>query len=442
MRVRMISLGCSKNRVDSEYMLGNLAQAGIELVSEGEAADAVIVNTCSFLESACDEAIEVILECAREKREGKVGALLVAGCLPNRFGGEILESMPEIDGIISPGEYGRIAELVGKAGDGRVVSLLGDRGYLGKGAARLLTNSGHYAYLKICDGCDNRCSYCMIPDIRGKLVSKPFEEVVAEAEDLVGRGVKELVIIAQDTTVYGQDLYGKPRLAELLRRLADIEGLMWLRLMYAYPERVDDELVGLFKDGLGGKLAAYIDLPMQHGSDAVLRAMNRLGSAESMERLVRRLRQARPEMVVRTTFMVGFPGETKEDFEELLRFVGRVRPQRAGVFRFSPEEGTPAAAMPSQVPEALKLEREARMMGLLAEISRQFNQSRIGEEADVIVDGPSEESELLVDARSYAEAPEEDGKIFVGDAGLPAGSVVRVRIESASDYDLGAQVLA
>lgn len=441
MKVRMISLGCSKNRVDSEYMLGNLAKAGLELVSEEDAADAVIVNTCSFLESACDEAIEVILECAREKREGKVGALLVAGCLPNRFGGGILESMPEIDGIISPGEYGRIAELVRKSGEGKVQSLLGERGYLGEGAARVLTNAGHYAYLKICDGCDNRCSYCMIPDIRGRLVSKPFEEVVAEAEELVGRGVKELVIIAQDTTVYGQDLYGRPRLCELLRRLAEIDGLMWLRLMYAYPERVDDELAGLFEDGLGGKLAAYIDLPMQHGSDRVLKAMNRLGSASSMEKLVQKLRDSRPGMVIRTTFMVGFPGETEEDFRELMSFVGRVRPQRAGVFRFSPEEGTPAAMMPGQVPEPVKLDREARMMGLLAEISRQFNQSRIGEEADVIIDGPSEESELLVDARSYAEAPEEDGKIFVGDSSLSAGSVARVRIESASDYDLGAEII-
>lgn len=282
----------------------------------------------------------------------------------------------------------------------------------------------------------------MIPDIRGKLVSKPFEEVVAEAEDLVGRGVKELVIIAQDTTVYGHDLYGKPKLAELLRRLAEIEGLMWLRLMYAYPERVDDELIGLFRDGLRGKLAAYIDLPMQHGSDKVLKAMNRLGSAEAMERLVRRLREARPGMVIRTTFMVGFPGESEEDFEELMRFVSRVRPQRAGVFKFSPEEGTPAAAMAGQVQEKVKLDREARMMSLLADISRQFNQSRIGEETEVIVDGPSDESELLIDARSYAEAPEEDGKIFVGDSSLPAGSVVKVRIESASDYDLGAEIIA
>lgn len=441
LKVRMISLGCAKNRVDSEYILGNLAAAGLELVSEGEKADAVVINTCSFLESACEEAIEVILECSDQKRRGEVGAVLVAGCLPNRYGSQLTELMPEIDGIISPGEYGKVADFVKGASLGKKQVLMGGRGYLGEGAERVLTSSGHYAYLKICDGCDNRCSYCMIPEIRGRLVSKPFEQIVAEAKSLVGKGVKELVLIAQDTTVYGTDLYGKPRIAELIRALAQIEGLTWIRLMYAYPERVDDELVGLFKDGLGGKLVPYIDLPMQHGSDRVLEAMNRKGTSADIISLVDRLREARPEIVIRTTFMVGFPGETEADVEELASFIKRIRPQRAGVFRFSPEEGTPAASMPDQVPEDAKIDRERTIMTLLACISREYNKSRVGEEPLVIVDGPSEESDLLVDARSYAEAPEEDGKILIGDAELKAGTMLKVRISSASDYDLGADII-
>jgi len=319
--------------------------------------------------------------------------------------------------------------------------MIGGRGYLGEGAQRVLTSSGHYAYLKICDGCDNRCSYCMIPEIRGRLVSKPFEMVVDEAVSLVKMGVRELVLIAQDTTVYGTDLYGKPRIAELIRRLSQIEELAWIRLMYAYPERVDDELVALFKDGLRGKLVPYIDLPMQHGSDRILAAMNRIGKSEDIIGLVERLRAARPEIVIRTTFMVGFPGETDEDVEKLVGFIKKVRPQRAGVFRCSPEEGTPAASMGDQVAEQDKIDRERAIMSLLAGISREYNESRVGNETIVIVDGPSEESELLVDTRSFAEAPEEDGKILLGDAELRPGTMLKARISSASDYDLGAEVI-
>lgn len=441
MKVRLISLGCAKNRVDSEYMLGNLVDSGLEISPEGERADAVIVNTCSFLESACEEAIDVILECAADKQQGKVKAVLVAGCLPNRFGSDLASEMPEIDGIISPGAYNKVAELVRKAVGGQRVSMFEGKGYLGRGGRRVLTNDGHFAYLKVSDGCDNRCSYCMIPDIRGAHASKPLEEVLAEAGGLVSSGVKELVVIAQDTTVYGADLYGKPMISELLRRLSGIGGLMWLRLMYAYPDRVDDELAGLYADGLGGKLVPYIDLPMQHGSAGVLSAMNRSGGPEKIISVVEKLRKANPCMAIRSTFMVGFPGETEREFSELLDFIREVRPQRAGVFRFSPEEGTPAASMPGQVPEEEKLDREKRAMELLAEISLEFNESRVGQVTDVIVDGPSEESELLVNARSYAEAPEEDGHILVGDASLKPGSVIKVKITGASVYDLGAEAV-
>lgn len=440
-RIRIISLGCAKNRVDSEFLLGRLAEAGMAIAGEDEPADAVIVNTCSFLQSACEEAIDVILECAEEKRAGKLRAVLVSGCLPNRYGTDLAKEMPEIDGVISPGSYDKVAEFVREALDRKSPSVLSGKGYLGSKAPRMLTNAGHYAYIKISDGCNNRCSYCMIPDIRGPHVSKPMEDVVDEAGRLLGAGVKELVVIAQDPTRYGTDLYGRPLLGELVKQLAGLDGLMWLRLMYAYPSRVDDELIGLFEDGLKGRLLPYMDLPMQHGSAKVLSAMNRLGSPEAMIDVVGRLRRARPGFVVRTTFMVGFPGESEADFRELLDFIRLVGPQRAGVFKFSPEEGTPAASMPDQVAEEEKDERERAVMSLLADISLEYNESRIGEVTTVMVDGPSDESELLVSARSYAEAPEEDGHILIGDCTLAPGSVLKARITSAAEYDLGADIV-
>lgn len=281
----------------------------------------------------------------------------------------------------------------------------------------------------------------MIPDIRGPHASKSIEDVLDEAGRLVGAGVKELVVVAQDPTRYGTDLYGKPFLGELLKKIAEMDKLMWLRLMYAYPSRVDDELIGLFSDGLKGRLLPYLDLPMQHGSAKVLLAMNRLGNPESIIEVVEKLRRARPGFVIRTTFMVGFPGESESDFQELMDFIRIVRPQRAGVFRFSPEEGTLAASMPGQVPEEEKTEREREVMSLLADISLEYNESRIGEVTTVMVDGPSEESELLVAARSYAEAPEEDGHILIGDSTLAPGSVLKARITSAAEYDLGADVV-
>lgn len=440
-RIRMISLGCAKNRVDSEFLLGRLQEAGMVIASEEETADAVIVNTCSFLQSACEEAIDVILECAEQKRAGRVKAVLVSGCLPNRYGEDLAREMPEIDGVISPGAYDEVAEFVREALDKKSPSMLSGKGYLGSKAPRILTNAGHYAYIKISDGCDNRCSYCMIPDIRGPHASKSIEDVLDEAGRLVGAGVKELVVVAQDPTRYGTDLYGKPFLGELLKKIAEMDKLMWLRLMYAYPSRVDDELIGLFSDGLKGRLLPYLDLPMQHGSAKVLLAMNRLGNPESIIEVVEKLRRARPGFVIRTTFMVGFPGESESDFQELMDFIRIVRPQRAGVFRFSPEEGTLAASMPGQVPEEEKTEREREVMSLLADISLEYNESRIGEVTTVMVDGPSEESELLVAARSYAEAPEEDGHILIGDSTLAPGSVLKARITSAAEYDLGADVV-
>lgn len=436
----MISLGCAKNRVDSEFLLGRLQEAGMVIASEEETADAVIVNTCSFLQSACEEAIDVILECAEQKRAGRVKAVLVSGCLPNRYGEDLAREMPEIDGVISPGAYDEVAEFVREALDKKSPSMLSGKGYLGSKAPRILTNAGHYAYIKISDGCDNRCSYCMIPDIRGPHASKSIEDVLDEAGRLVGAGVKELVVVAQDPTRYGTDLYGKPFLGELLKKIAEMDKLMWLRLMYAYPSRVDDELIGLFSDGLKGRLLPYLDLPMQHGSAKVLLAMNRLGNPESIIEVVEKLRRARSGFVIRTTFMVGFPGESESDFQELMDFIRIVRPQRAGVFRFSPEEGTLAASMPGQVPEEEKTEREREVMSLLADISLEYNESRIGEVTTVMVDGPSEESELLVAARSYAEAPEEDGHILIGDSTLAPGSVLKARITSAAEYDLGAEV--
>lgn len=438
-KVRLISLGCAKNRVDSEYMLGNLAAHGIEIVPEGSKSDAVLINTCSFLESACEEAIDTILEAASDKKAGRTGKVLVAGCLPNRYGTDLAKELPEVDGVITPGQYKDVAQFVLNALGGSKPQLIGGKGYLGEGASRILTNAGHYAYLKISDGCDNRCSYCMIPEIRGNHASKPMEGVLNEARSLVEKGVKELVLIAQDTTRYGTDIYGAPRLHELVRRLSDIDGLMWLRLMYAYPDRTDGLIAGLFEEAGASKLVSYIDLPSQHGSGRILKAMNRTGGPEAILRAAERLRRARSKMAIRTTFMVGFPGETEEDFAELMEFIRQLKPARAGVFKFSAEDGTLAAEMPDQVPDEVKTHREKEAMLLLAEMSREFNSERVGEKADILIDGPSQESELLMEGRSYAEAPEEDGHILIGDATLKPGDLIRARITDYGDYDLAAE---
>ncbi|MFY9133595.1 MAG: 30S ribosomal protein S12 methylthiotransferase RimO [Bacillota bacterium] len=431
------SLGCSKNLVDTEIMMGLLRDAGMEIVSDEHLADVILVNTCSFIADAAQESVDAILDYADLRADGRLQALLVTGCLPQRYGVELMREIPEIDGIIGTGQFGRCVEAVEDAVAGRRPAFLDDPGYLQPAdAPRVVTTPAHYAYLKIGEGCANRCAYCIIPSIRGGVQSRPLEAVVGEAEKLVADGMREAIVIAQDTTVYGVDLYGVPSLAKLLRKLARVEGLEWIRVMYAYPSRIDDELVEVMAST--PNIVKYIDLPMQHGSDRLLRAMNRHASRDQMIEVVARLREQVPGIVIRTSLIVGFPGETDRDFEELLDFIKIIRPERAGVFKFSREEGTRAYDMLEQVPDDVAEARRDAAMEALRRISREYGLSRVGSKVRVIVDGPSDESDLVVEARSFAEAPDVDGKIYIGDATLRPGQLVDVIIEDASDYDLAA----
>lgn len=421
-------------------MIGLLRDAGMEIVSDVHRADVVVVNTCSFIADAAQESVDAILDYADLRAEGKLRALIVAGCLPQRYGVELLKEIPEVDGIIGTGQFDRCMEAIHDALDGKRPAFLDTPGYLPpERAPRVVTTPTHYAYLKVGEGCVNRCAYCIIPSLRGPVRSRPVEAVIAEAEELVAGGMREAIVIAQDTTMYGADLYGAPSLPKLLRKLADVEGLEWIRIMYAYPSRVDRELVELMAST--PKIVNYLDLPMQHGSDRLLRAMNRHASRDQMIRVVEELRERVPGIVIRTSLIVGFPGETDDDFDELLDFIKIIRPERAGVFRFSREEGTPAYDMPDQVTEEVADMRRNTAMEALREISREYGQSRVGNLVRVIVDGPSDESELVVEARSFAEAPDVDGKIYIGDATLQPGQLVDVRIDDASDYDLAASLV-
>ena len=418
-------------------MMGLLRDAGMEIVSDEHLADVILVNTCSFIADAAQESVDAILDYADLRADGRLQALLVTGCLPQRYGVELMREIPEIDGIIGTGQFGRCVEAVEDAVAGRRPAFLDDPGYLQPAdAPRVVTTPAHYAYLKIGEGCANRCAYCIIPSIRGGVQSRPLEAVVGEAEKLVADGMREAIVIAQDTTVYGVDLYGVPSLAKLLRKLARVEGLEWIRVMYAYPSRIDDELVEVMAST--PNIVKYIDLPMQHGSDRLLRAMNRHASRDQMIEVVARLREQVPGIVIRTSLIVGFPGETDRDFEELLDFIEIIRPERAGVFKFSREEGTRAYDMPEQVPDDVAEARRDAAMEALRRISREYGLSRVGSKVRVIVDGPSDESDLVVEARSFAEAPDVDGKIYIGDATLRPGQLVDVIIEDASDYDLAA----
>lgn len=418
-------------------MMGLLRDAGMEIVSDEHLADVILVNTCSFIADAAQESVDAILDYADLRADGRLQALLVTGCLPQRYGVELMREIPEIDGIIGTGQFGRCVEAVEDAVAGRRPAFLDDPGYLQPAdAPRVVTTPAHYAYLKIGEGCANRCAYCIIPSIRGGVQSRPLEAVVGEAEKLVADGMREAIVIAQDTTVYGVDLYGVPSLAKLLRKLARVEGLEWIRVMYAYPSRIDDELVEVMAST--PNIVKYIDLPMQHGSDRLLRAMNRHASRDQMIEVVARLREQVPGIVIRTSLIVGFPGETDRDFEELLDFIKIIRPERAGVFKFSREEGTRAYDMLEQVPDDVAEARRDAAMEALRRISREYGLSRVGSKVRVIVDGPSDESDLVVEARSFAEAPDVDGKIYIGDATLRPGQLVDVIIEDASDYDLAA----
>lgn len=428
--VGMVSLGCAKNRVDGELMLGRLKDKGYELVSDPAQAEVILVNTCGFIEEAKQESIDAIFEMAEYKKD-RCRALIVTGCLSQRYGKELLEQMPEADAFLGIGEIENIDQAVEQALAGKRF-LDNQRAYCyPEQEKRVLTTPGHYAYVKIAEGCSNRCAYCAIPYIRGPLLSRPMENIEQEVRQLCAAGVQEINLVAQDTTRYGEDLYGKPQLPELLRRLSALPETRWLRVLYCYPDNTSDELLQLMHDD--PKICSYIDIPLQHVHDKVLREMNRRGDHALIDRLYHRIREL-GGFALRTTMIAGFPGETEEEFRYLLDYVKTHPFDRLGAFAYSREEGTPAAARKDQVPLRNRRGRANRLMRQQRPISRAFNQARVGSVVDVLVE--EEEMGLYV-GRSQWEAPETDGRIYIELAeNLQPGQIVPVRLTKALDYDM------
>ena len=447
MKLGLISLGCPKNLVDSEVMLGIIEKYHIEITNDPEAAEIIIVNTCGFIESAKQESIDTILSMSAYKTEGCCRYLIVTGCLAQRYAQELFQDMPEVDAIVGTNVYKDIAQVIERVMQGQRVLHLSEtdfekinlEGMQDKERnlpdPRKLTTPSYMAYLKIAEGCDNFCSFCAIPLIRGRYTSKPYEQVMAEARELVERGVKELIVIAQDTTRYGQDLYGKLRLAELLHDLNALPGLKWIRVLYSYPNTFTDELIEAY--ATLPKVCHYVDLPLQHASDRLLHAMRRRDKLSETEKLLKKLRERIPDIVIRTTFIVGFPGETEEDFAILKEFVTEQKFENAGVFQYSQEENTVAATLPEQIPEETKQERYDELMAIQAGISEDVHRSMEDRELEVVVEDYESEEDNLVAARSYREAPDIDGSIFVENApGLNPGDFIRVRIEQGFAYEV------
>ena len=430
--IGLVSLGCAKNQVNGEQMLSLLGEAGYPLTADPEEAEVLIINTCAFIESAKQEAIDNILEYAALKQAGKLKKLLVTGCLSQRYPEEILAELPEVDGILGTGSYGEIVPAVEAALRGETPRLLGDISAPLSEGRRVLTTGLAWAYLKIADGCDNRCRYCVIPDLRGRYRSRPMENLLLEAKALSEMGVRELIVVAQDITRYGLDLYGKPKLSELLRELCKVEGLRWIRLHYLYPDLIDDELMDTVASE--PKILKYLDIPIQHIDDGILRRMNRRGSGAELEALLSKLRQRIPGLVIRTSLITGLPGEGEEEFEALCAFLRRAKLERVGVFPYSPEEGTPAYDMPRPDGD-VAAHRAELAVDLQSEIMDGFNESRLGTVTEVLAEGYDRIAGCWY-GRSWAESPEVDGKIFFTGTDIQPGDFVRVRITDTLDGDL------
>lgn len=435
MNILFISLGCDKNLVDSEVMLGLLDKKGYQIVDSEEDADIIVVNTCCFIHDAKEESIQTILEMAEYKKEGKLKALIVTGCLAQRYQQEIIDEIPEVDAVLGTTSYDHIVEAVEEAlaGNGHVV--LEDVDALPDvKEKRLVTTGGHYAYMKIAEGCDKHCTYCIIPKLRGNYRSVPMEKLLAEAKDLADQGVKELILVAQETTVYGKDLYGEKSLHKLLRELCKISGIQWIRILYCYPEEIYDELIQTIKEEK--KVCHYLDLPIQHASDAVLKRMGRRTSKAQLVEIIEKLRKEIPDISLRTTLITGFPGETQEQHEELKDFVDEMEFDRLGVFTYSPEEDTPAATMTEQIPEEVKEDRQAELMELQQEIAFDLAEDMVGREVLVMIEGKIADENAYV-GRTYKDAPNVDGLIFINtDEELMSGDFARVRVTGALEYDL------
>ena len=435
MNILFISLGCDKNLVDSEVMLGLLDKKGYQIVDSEEDADIIVVNTCCFIHDAKEESIQTILEMAEYKKEGKLKALIVTGCLAQRYQQEIIDEIPEVDAVLGTTSYDHIVEAVEEAiaGNGHVV--LEDVDALPDvKEKRLVTTGGHYAYMKIAEGCDKHCTYCIIPKLRGNYRSVPMEKLLAEAKALADQGVKELILVAQETTVYGKDLYGEKSLHKLLRELCKISGIQWIRILYCYPEEIYDELIQTIKEEK--KVCHYLDLPIQHASDAVLKRMGRRTSKAQLVEIIEKLRKEIPDISLRTTLITGFPGETQEQHEELKDFVDEMEFDRLGVFTYSPEEDTPAATMTEQIPEEVKEDRQAELMELQQEIAFDLAEDMVGREVLVMIEGKVADENAYV-GRTYKDAPNVDGLIFINtDEELMSGDFARVRVTGALEYDL------
>lgn len=446
MNILFVSLGCDKNLVDTEVMLGLLAKKGHQMIDDETQADIVIVNTCCFIHDAKEESIQTILEMAQLKETAVLKKLIVTGCLAQRYKEEILEEIPEVDAVLGTTSYDEIAEVIDglfsdspmERADARMI--MKDVDYLPETQkGRLVTTGGHFAYLKIAEGCDKHCTYCIIPKIRGNFRSVPMEELIDEAKELADQGVKELILVAQETTLYGKDIYGEKSLPRLLKALCKIQGLRWIRILYCYPEEITDELIQVIKEE--PKICHYLDLPIQHASDAILKRMGRKTSKEQLISIIGKLREEIPDITLRTTLITGFPGETDEQHEELMDFVDQMEFERLGVFTYSPEEDTPAAEMPDQISEEIKQDRQAELMELQQDIVLDRNEDLIGEEMLVMIEGKVADENAYV-GRTYRDAPNVDGLIFVNtDEELVSGDFAKVKVTGAMDYDLIGELL-
>ena len=440
MKILFISLGCDKNLVDTEVMLGLLASRGYEMTDDETEADIIVINTCCFIHDAKEESIQNILEMAEYKKEGKVKALIVTGCLAERYRQEILDEIPEVDEVLGTTAYDRILDAVDAALAGEPSVMRADIDALPlPDTKRLVTTGGHFAYLKIAEGCDKHCTYCIIPKIRGNYRSVPMERLIREAEELAAQGVKELILVAQETTLYGKDLYGEKSLHRLVRELCRISGLQWIRILYCYPEEITDELIQVMKEEK--KVCHYLDLPIQHASDAVLKRMGRRTTKQELIEIIGKLRREIPDICLRTTLITGFPGETEEQHEELIEFVDEMEFDRLGVFTYSPEEDTPAEKMPDQIDEEVKEERQAELMELQQEIAFDNAERMVGREVLVMIEGKVADENAYV-GRTYRDAPNVDGLIFINtDEELLSGDFARVKVTGALDYDLIGELL-
>lgn len=435
MNILFISLGCDKNLVDTEVMLGMLASRGYQMVDDETQADIIVINTCCFIHDAKEESIQNILDMAEYKKEGRLKALVVAGCLAQRYRQEILDEIPEVDAVLGTTAYDKILDAIDEALAGKHTVTTEDLDALPLvDTKRLVTTGGHFAYLKIAEGCDKHCTYCIIPKIRGNYRSVPMERLIREAEELAGQGVKELILVAQETTIYGVDLYGEKSLPKLLRELCKIAGLRWIRILYCYPEEINDELIQTIKEE--PKICSYLDLPIQHANDEILRRMGRRTTKQELVDIIGKLREEIPDIALRTTLITGFPGETQAQHEELMQFVDEMEFDRLGVFTYSPEEDTPAAGMDGQIDETVKEERQAELMELQQEIAFDMAENMIGREVLVMIEGKVADENAYV-GRTYRDAPNVDGLIFVNtEEELVSGDFAKVRVSGAVDYDL------